>query len=263
MTNISPIWLTIIFSMIAFFITSLGGAVILFFKGINQKLMQFILSFSAGVMIASSIFSLINVAIEQCESLSQNAGIVCTLGVFCGMLFIIFTEIFIDKSLKSSKTLKKYVSGKYREPVMSMIAISLHNIPEGLCIGVAFAGASLIGGVGNIMNAIALSVGIGLQNFPEGASVSLPLYNAGISKAKSFLLGMFSGVVEPIFAVIGFVFTDIISSFLPFLLTFAGGTMIAVSCVELLPESFCGDKNISTLGLGVGFCLMMIMDLML
>lgn len=262
MTNISPFLLTIIFSLIACLITTLGGAVVLFFKQINQRLMQFILSFSAGIMIASSIFSLILVGIEESKKLGQNTAIICTFGVFFGIFFIILMEFLVDRQLTKSKFLSKFVSGKYREPVLSMIAISLHNIPEGLCIGVAFAGAGLSGINNALMGSIMLAIGIGIQNFPEGASVSLPLYNAGFSKSKSFLWAFVSGVVEPIFAVVGFFWTDIISSFLPFLLTFAAGAMIAVSCVELLPESLCENKNISTFGLGIGFCLMMLLDLL-
>ena len=263
MANISPLWLTIITSIIAFLITSLGGAVIFFFKTINKTFMQLILSFSAGIMIASSFFSLILVAIEQSETYGQNPGIITTLGVFAGMLFIVIMDIIIEKWLNKKEKSAVLLKDKKRQPVMSTIAISLHNIPEGLCIGVAFAGARLVGTIDAIVGSILLAVGIGLQNFPEGASVSMPLYNAGFSKRKCFLFAMISGIVEPIFAIIGYFCTDVIAFMLPFLLTFAAGTMIAVSCVELLPESLAGNKNVATLGLGIGFCVMMIMDLLL
>ena len=263
MANISPFWLTVITSMIAFLITSIGGAVVFFFKTINKTFMQLILSFSAGIMIASSFFSLILVAIEYCTDLGQNAGVIATLGVFFGIIFIILMEVIIERWLKKSKNSKPCLDNKKMRPVMSMVAITLHNIPEGLCIGVAFAGASLVGSHQAILGAFMLALGIGFQNFPEGTSVSMPLYNAGFSKSKSFLFAMISGIVEPIFAIIGYFFTDIIASMLPFLLTFAAGTMIAVSCIELLPESLADNKNVATLGLGIGFCLMMLLDLLL
>ena len=225
--------------------------------------MQLILSFSAGIMIASSFFSLITVAIKQSESFGQNPGIFPTLGVFLGIMFIIVMEMLIENWLNKRQKKLNTEGYKKRKPIMSTFAISLHNIPEGLCIGVAFAGAQLTGGHEAIIGAILLAVGIGLQNFPEGTSVSLPLYNAGFSKSKSFFYVMLSGIVEPIFAIIGYIFTDIIAFMLPFCLTFAAGTMIAVSCIELLPESLSGNKNVATLGLGLGFCIMMLMDLLL
>ena len=263
MANLSPLWLTVITSFLAFFITSLGGAVVFFFKNINKTLMQLILSFSAGIMIASSFFSLILEAIEQSTTYGQNPGIIATLGIFAGIIFIIIMEIAIEKWLNKKQKKLDDESTKKRKPIMSTFAISLHNIPEGLCIGVAFAGARMAGTHEAIIGAILLAVGIGLQNFPEGTSVSLPLYNAGFSKSKSFIFAMLSGIVEPFFAVVGYFFTDIIASLLPFCLTFAAGTMIAVSCIELLPESLSGNKNVATFGLGLGFCVMMLMDLLL
>ena len=261
MLNLSPILLTIILSLFTFLITTLGGAIVFIFKKINKTCMQLILSFSAGVMIASSFFSLILVAIEQCELKNQNPAFICTIGIFFGVLFIILMELFVDKKINSSKFFKKHINSSNRQSVLSVIAISLHNIPEGMCIGVAFAGASLVGGNSAIISAMLLAFGIGVQNFPEGASVSLPLYNAGFKKSTSFLCSVLSGIVEPIFAVIGFYCASIVSSILPLFLTFSAGTMIAVSCTELLPESFLDNKKIATLGLGLGFCFMMLLDL--
>ena len=263
MLNLSPIQLTIILSLFTFLITALGGAIVFFFKKINKTCMQLILSFSAGVMVASSFFSLILVAIEQSESKGQNPALICTFGILLGILFIILMENFVDKKLNKSKYLSKYINENNRQSVLSVIAISLHNIPEGMCIGVAFAGAQLVGVTDAIISAILLAFGIGVQNFPEGASVSLPLYNAGFKKSTSFLFSVLSGIVEPIFAVIGFYCASIVSSILPLFLTFSAGTMIAVSCTELLPESFLDNKKIATLGFGLGFCFMMLLDLLL
>ena len=262
MLSLPPILLTILLSLFTFFITSLGGAIVFCFKKINKTCMQLILSFSAGVMIASSFFSLILVAIEQCELNNKNPALFCSFGIILGIIFIVLMEWFVDKRINKSKILQKYVNENNRQSVLSVIAISLHNIPEGMCIGVAFAGAQLLGGASAIINAILLAVGIGVQNFPEGASVSLPLYNAGFNKRTSFLLSCISGVVEPMFAVVGFYCATIISSVLPLFLTFSAGTMIAVSCTELLPESLGDNKKIATIGLGLGFCFMMLLDLL-
>ena len=261
MLNLSPITLTIILSLFTFLITALGGAVVFCFKKINKTCMQLILSFSAGVMIASSFFSLILVAIEQCELDNKNPAFICTFGILLGVLFIILMEIFVDKKLNKSNLFKKYITENNRQSVLSVIAIALHNIPEGICIGVAFAGAKLVGGSEALISAMLLAFGIGVQNFPEGASVSLPLYNAGFKQSSSFLCSVLSGIVEPIFAVIGFYCANIVSSILPLFLTFSAGTMIAVSCTELLPESFLENKKVATLGLGLGFCFMMLLDL--
>lgn len=259
---LSPFWLAVITSVIAFLITSLGGAVVFLFKNLNKVFMQIILSFAAGIMIAASFFSLILVAIEHSKEYGQNPAIITTLGIFFGVLFIIFMGMAIEKWLVKNKKFSNLTNQNVKA-IISMVAISLHNIPEGLCMGVAFAGASLLGGHDAIVGAFMLTIGIGIQNFPEGASVSMPLYNSGFSKTKSFMFAMFSGIVEPIFAVVGYFFTNIISSILPFLLTFAAGTMIAVSCIELLPESLSGNKNVATIGLGLGFCVMMLLDLLL
>ena len=260
MLQLPPIWLTVLTSLFAFLITSIGGAMVFCFGKINKIFMQLILSFSAGIMIASSFFSLIMVAINQCDSLEQNPAFVCTAGVLVGIIFVVVCEIITDKIFLGTKRLGGAINQKNKQAVLSAVAISLHNIPEGLCIGVAFAGASVIGGNAT-MGALLLAFGIGLQNFPEGASVSLPLYNSSFSKKTSFAISVISGVVEPIFAVVGFYFTGLISSILPFLLSLAGGAMISVSCIELLPESLGDNKNIATIGLGVGFCFMMLLDL--
>ena len=262
MLNLSPIILTTLLSTFTFLITALGGAVIFFFKKINKTLMQLTLSFSAGIMIASSFFSLILEAIEQCKDKNQNPALVSTIGIFLGVVFIVLMELYVDKKLTKSKFISKYVTEKNKQSVLTVFAISLHNIPEGMCIGVAFAGASLVGTIDAIVSAILLAVGIGIQNFPEGASVSMPLFNAGFSKKTSFILSMLSGIVEPIFALLGFYFTTVISSILPLFLTFSAGTMIAVSCTELLPESLGDNKKIATIGLGLGFCFMMLLDLL-
>ena len=261
MASISPFWLTIIFSCFACMFTTIGGAVVLLFNQISKKVIGFVLSFSAGIMIASSIFSLLLVGIDCGEQNGQNPAIVCTFGVFFGIFFVIFMEFFINRVVAKNGVLSGFFDGKFREPILSTIAISLHNIPEGLCIGVSFAGAAMSNSSSATLASIMLAVGIGIQNFPEGSSVSLPLYNVGFSKQKSFLWAFLSGVVEPVFAVVGFFCTGVISSILPFLLCFAAGAMIVVSCIDLLPESLQISKTMATLGLCFGFCIMMFLDL--
>ena len=145
---------------------------------------------------------------------------------------------------------------------MLIAAITLHNIPEGMCIGVAVYSAS-IGAMEGVLGAIMLAVGIGIQNFPEGASVSLPMRSEGYSRTKSFLWGSFSGIVEPIFGVLACLFATISSSLLPFLLSFSSGAMISVACTELIPESAKDNKNLTTIFVIVGFCIMMLLDLAL
>ena len=262
MLTLPPLILTIILSTFTFFITALGGAVVFCFRKINKTVMQLTLSFSAGIMIASSFFSLILEAIEQCKQNNKDSSLVCTFGIFLGVGFIVLMELYVDKCLNKSKLISKYVNENNKQSVLTVFAISLHNIPEGMCIGVAFAGASLTGSIDAIASAILLAVGIGIQNFPEGASVSMPLYNSGFKKKTSFILSMISGIVEPIFAIFGFYFATLISSVLPLFLTFSAGTMIAVSCTELLPESLGDNKKIATIGLGLGFCFMMLLDLL-
>ena len=195
----------------------------------------------------------------------KNYGYIAWLlpatGFATGGLFVLLSDKFLDKVLKARKNSRNAISLK--RSILLVSAITIHNIPEGMAIGVAFGGlASGTPGM-TLIAAIMLAVGIGIQNFPEGAAVALPLRNEGFSRLKSFMYGQASGLVEPISAVIGVVLVLTVRSILPFLLAFAAGAMLAVAARELLPESIQENKNLATLGLIAGFAIMMILDVAL
>ena len=211
-------------------------------------------------MIAASFWSLISPALELSNELGYIEWLLPAIGFIVGGMFILLTEKYLDKVLK-----KKIVNNhsSLKRSILLVSAITIHNIPEGMAVGVAFGGAaSGIPGM-TLIGAIMLAIGIGIQNLPEGTAVALPLRKEGFSRMKSFMYGQISAMVEPIAAVIGVVLVTSIRSMLPFLLTFAAGAMIAVAARELLPESVKENKNLSTVGLIVGFILMMVLDVAL
>lgn len=232
-----------------------------FFKEVNKKVLNTILGFSAGVMIAASFWSLLSPAIDLSLELGYIVWLLPAFGFIVGSLFVLFSDKFLDKVLKTRKDLRN--SDSLRKSILLISAITIHNIPEGMSIGVAFGGIAMgVPGM-TLIGAIMLAVGIGIQNFPEGAAVSLPLRKEGFSRCKSFMFGQASALVEPISAVIGVILVLTIRSILPFLLSFAAGAMIAVAARELLPESITENKNLATLGLILGFVLMMVLDVAL
>lgn len=257
--NLSPIVQTLILSCITCGLTVMGASMVFFFKRINQKLINIMLSISAGVMLASAFFSLLLPAIEQSQSLFGNGYLVPTIAFMVGGLFVIAVDIFLEKVSKNSEKLKN--SSKKRQFLL-ISAITFHNIPEGMCVGVAVAMASM-GLENGVFASFMLALGIGIQNFPEGASVSLPMRSQGESRLKSFLWGTFSGFVEPVFAVIACLTAGFSSVTLPFLLALSSGAMISVACTELIAESARDNKNLTTLFVIIGFCVMMILDLAL
>lgn len=259
--NLNPVMQALIATTFTWGVTALGSLVVCFFKTVNKKVLNTILGFSAGVMIAASFWSLISPAIELSSELGYIEWLLPAIGFTVGGLFVLLSDKFLDKVLRNKRDLRNAVSLK--RSILLISAITIHNIPEGMAIGVAFGGiASGVPGM-TLVGAIMLALGIGIQNFPEGAAVSLPLRNEGFSRFKSFMLGQASALVEPISAVIGVVLVLTIRSILPFLLAFAAGAMIAVAARELLPESIKEDKNLATLGLLFGFVLMMVLDVAL
>ena len=259
--NLNPVIQTLIATTFTWGITALGALVVCFFKEVNRKILDTILGFSGGVMIAASFWSLLAPSIELSEQLGYIVWILPATGFIFGGLFVLFSDKFLDKVLKSKRNLRSTASLK--RSILLISAITIHNIPEGMAIGVAFGG--IANGVEG-MTAIAtvmLAIGIGIQNFPEGAAVALPLRTEGYSRFKSFMIGQASALVEPIAAVIGVILVMYIRSILPFLLAFAAGAMIVVAARELLPESVKENKNLSTLGLIVGFVIMMVLDVTL
>lgn len=212
-------------------------------------------------MIAASFWSLLSPAIDLSEELGYIVWMLPTVGFIVGGLFVLLSDRFLDRVLKNNKNLRS--ADSLKRCILLISAITIHNIPEGMAIGVAFGGiASGVPGM-TAIGAVMLAIGIGIQNFPEGAAVSLPLRNEGLSRFKSFMFGQASALVEPVSAVIGVVLVLSIRSVLPFLLSFAAGAMIAVAARELLPESVKENKNLATLGLIFGFTIMMVLDVAL
>ncbi len=251
-------------------ITALGAATVVFFKKPNPRGLNLMLGFAAGVMIAASFWSLLQPAIERAEAIATlPACLVATGGFLCGAFFMWVSDKVVCYA-------RRRVGGSctgdrpdecLNRIIMLILSITLHNIPEGLAVGVAFgtlqnANASIEG----LMGAVTVAVGIGLQNFPEGAAVSIPLRREGYSRTKSFLLGQASGIVEPVAGVIGALMVVHMEAILPFALSFAAGAMILVAVHELIPES---QKNqdtqpyFATMGIVLGFAVMMLLDVML
>ena len=258
--NLNPILQALIATTFTWGITLLGALVVCFFKEVNKKALNTILGFSAGVMIAASFWSLLLPSIELSEELGYIAWGLPALGFILGGLFVLLSDKFLDKTLSDKNSIKK---DSLKRSILLVAAITPHNIPEGMSIGVAFGGISSgVSGM-TLIGAIMLAVGIGIQNFPEGAAVSLPLRKEGFSRKKSFFIGQASALVEPISAVIGVILVLAVRSILPILLSFAAGAMITVAARELLPESISENKNLSTLGLIFGFVLMMVLDVAL
>ncbi len=249
---------------IPFIGTTLGAAMVFLMKNkINNKIEKLLLGFASGVMIAASIWSLIIPAIDMAEEQGQIAWLPATVGFLLGICFLLILDSVIPHlHLNNSKP--EGIKAKLKKTTMMVLAVTLHNIPEGMAVGVVFAGA-ITGNTGiTIAGAFALAIGIAIQNFPEGAIISMPLKSEGMSKAKAFLYGTLSGIVEPIAAVITILFTNTVVSILPYLLAFAAGAMIYVVVEELIPESQSGEhSNIGTIGVAIGFVIMMILDVAL
>ncbi len=230
---------------------------------LNKKVEKILLGFASGVMIAASIWSLIIPSIEMAEEQGKIAWIPAAIGFLLGVVFLLVLDSLIPHMhLESNKP--EGVQTKLKKTTMMVLAVTLHNIPEGMAVGVTFAGA-LMGNTGITMaGALALAIGIAIQNFPEGAIISMPLKSEGVSKPKAFLYGALSGIVEPISALTTILLTKAIVPILPYLLSFAAGAMIYVVVEELIPESQAGEhSNIGTIGVAIGFVIMMILDVTL
>ncbi len=263
--NLSPIYQALIATMFTWGVTALGASMVFFFKQINRKVMDGMLGFAAGVMIAASFWSLLNPAIKLAEEAGQTPWIPAVIGFLAGGAFLYIADQFLPHLHLGFPTEEaEGVPTSWRRSVLLVLAITLHNIPEGLAVGVAFGAAAAGMPAASIAGAIALAIGIGIQNFPEGAAVSVPLRREGMSRKKSFLYGQASGIVEPIAGVVGAAAVLLMRPILPYALAFAAGAMIYVVVEELIPESQL-DKNtdIATLGAMGGFALMMTLDVAL
>lgn len=249
--------------LIPFLGTSLGSLMVFLIKDkMNPKVEKLLLGFASGVMIAASIFSLIIPSIEMATSQNIIAYLPASVGFLLGMGFLLLLDSIIPHLHNGSEN-PEGIKSNLKKKTMMVFAITLHNIPEGMAVGVIFAGALASKNI-SFASALALSIGIAIQNFPEGAIVSLPLAIEGKSKPKAFLMGMGSGIVEPIAAVITILLSQVMIPILPYLLSFAAGAMIYVVVEELIPESQNGKhSNIATIGVAIGFVLMMILDVAL
>ena len=250
--------------LIPFAGTALGSAMVIFLRNnIKQSIEKLLLGFASGVMIAASIWSLLIPAIEMSEQQGKIGWIAPAIGFLLGMIFLLVLDSVIPH-MHLDKEKPEGVKSKLKKTTMLVLAVTLHNIPEGMAVGVTFAGA-ILGNAGITMTgAFALAIGIAIQNFPEGAIISMPLKSEGVSKGKAFLYGALSGIVEPIGAIITICLTNLVVPILPYLLSFAAGAMIYVVVEELIPESQMGEhSNIGTIGVAIGFVIMMILDVAL
>ena len=254
--NLSPIIQALLATLFTWFVTALGAFIVCFFKNINQKILDLMLGFASGVMIAASFWSLLAPSIELSEQLGYIEWLLPSLGFVGGGIFVILADKFLDKMMSNKNESKK-------RSILLVLAVTLHNIPEGLAVGVAFGGVLVGIPEASIVSACLIALGIGLQNFPEGAAVSLPLRREGYPVKKCLLYGQASGIVEPIAGVLGALLAIKMQSILPFLLAFSAGAMIGVVGAELIPESTKNHKNMATIGLLLGFMIMMILDVAL
>lgn len=261
--EVNPIVLAFIATLFTYLVTVLGAAVVFVFKKIRKNIMDAMLGFAAGVMIAASFFSLLGPAIDMADSLKMIPWIVCSLGFLCGgILLFVGDKVFnyFDKKISKKRNMERDVKS-FKRCLMLILSITLHNIPEGMAVGVAFGSTAYgIQGAG-LGGALMIALGIGLQNFPEGTAVSVPLRREGMSVRKAFFFGQLSGIVEPIAGVIGAILVLKIRFILPFLLSFAAGAMIYVVIEELIPESQTNKrKDLMALFTLFGFVIMMILD---
>lgn len=251
--SLNPLLQTIIATLFTFTITSLGSALVFFFKKINKSILKSMLALSAGIMLSASFFSLISPAIEQSIKLNLNIALTLSLGFILGTILLYLADKIFNKKIKH-KSIKRNI--------MLILSITIHNIPEGMAIGVAFA--STLTSISTTASAFALAIGIGIQNFPEGSAISLPLRQDGLSRFKSFLFGSLSGLIEIISGIIGYLLVLKITLLLPYLLSFAAGAMIYVVVKELIPESQTHEKkDLMAFLTIIGFTIMMILDIAL
>lgn len=257
-----PVMQAFLATCFTWLLTAMGAGMVFFFRGIDRKLLDGMLGFAAGVMIAASFWSLLAPAIEMAENMGHRAWLTAALGFLAGGGFLWIVDKFLPHlHLGFPRSEAEGVKTNWHRSVLLVLAITLHNIPEGLAVGVAFGALAANLPSADMAGAVALAIGIGLQNFPEGAAVSVPLRREGFSRLKSFWYGQVSGIVEPVAGVVGALAVVIMQPVLPYALAFAAGAMIYVVVEELIPESQL-EKNtdIATIGTMLGFAVMMVLD---
>ena len=254
----NTVLLALIATLFCYFMTALGSACVFLFKKISPSILSIMLGFSSGIMIAASFWSLLSPALELAENGNPPAYITVAAGFIFGALFTLASDAALKAVQRESD-----IHPTRRRLTLLVGAITVHSIPEGLAVGVAFGALSENSGAAAFAAAASVAVGIGLQNFLEGAAVSIPMRQSGVGRARSFFYGQISGIVEPVAGVLGALLVSYISPALPFALSFAAGAMIYVVVEELIPEARRGGSYISTLGCIIGFTLMMVFDVAL
>ncbi|MBN2236357.1 MAG: ZIP family metal transporter [Bacteroidales bacterium] len=261
----NPILLALAATLFTWIMTALGASMVFFFKTINKKVLNSMLGFAAGVMIAASFWSLLAPAIEMSEESGTSGWIPAVVGFLAGGAFLLLVDKLLPHLHMGLSTDKaEGIKTHWQRSVLLVLAITLHNVPEGLAVGVAFGALANNPDVGALAGAIVLAIGIGIQNFPEGAAVSIPLRREGLSRLKAFNYGQLSGIVEPMAGVLGAYLVLTMTPLLPYALSFAAGAMIFVVVEELIPESQLGNEtDLSTIGAMIGFATMMVLDVAL
>ncbi len=263
--SLNPLLQALFATLFTWGLTALGASTVFLTRQVNRRLLDAMLGFAAGVMIAASFWSLLAPAIEMSESQGLPKWLPPAIGFLMGGLFLwlvdhILPHLHLGQPIEEAEGIKTH----WRRSVLLVTAITLHNFPEGLAVGVAFGAVAAGLPAATLAGAVALAIGIGLQNFPEGLAVSMPLRREGLSRGRSFMMGQASGMVEPIAGVLGAASVLFIQALLPFALSFAAGAMIYVVVEELIPESQSGsDTHMSTWGAMLGFTVMMLLDVAL
>lgn len=261
----NPVLLALFATLFTWGVTALGSSMVFFFKTINKKILNCMLGFAAGVMIAASFWSLLNPAIQMAEQEGSVPWVPAVVGFLAGGAFLfIVDKILPHVHMGLSRDKAEGIKTTWQRSILLVMAITLHNIPEGLAVGVAFGALASNADPQILAGAVALAIGIGLQNFPEGAAVSVPLRREGFSRWRAFNYGQLSGIVEPIAGVLGAYMVLAVKPLLPYALSFAAGAMIFVVVEELIPESQNGNEtDLSTVGAMLGFTTMMMLDVAL
>jgi ZIP family zinc transporter len=263
--TLSPVVQALLGTLFTWAVTSLGAAMVFLFKNLNQKVLDGMLGFAAGVMVAASYWSLLAPAIEMSENGPLPSWVPATGGFLLGAIFLRGVDALLPHlHLFGKMSEAEGIKTTWRRTVLLALAITLHNIPEGLAVGVAFGAVAHDLPSASLAGAMALALGIGIQNFPEGAAVSIPLRREGISRSKAFVVGQFSGMVEPMAGVLGAVAVIYAAPLLPWALAFAAGAMIFVVVEEVIPEAQrAGNHDLATMGAMLGFAVMMTLDVAL
>ena len=263
--DINPVWLALVATCFTWGVTALGAAMVFFFRTVNRRALDAMLGFAAGVMIAASFWSLLAPAIEMAQVNGNSGWFQAASGFLLGGLFVAgIDKVLPHLHLGLPRAQAEGIKTEWQRSILLVMAITLHNLPEGLAVGVAFGALASGQEAATLGAAIALAIGIGLQNFPEGMAVSVPLRREGFDRTEAFAYGQASGMVEPIGGVIGALAVQLVAPILPYALAFAAGAMLFVVVEELIPESQQGhNTDLATAFTLVGFVVMMVMDVAL